>query len=79
MRTKIRSKTWTISNAIPASRKITILISNPKNKKTSSSLNDLYVNNWQENGEKIRIDTLYSVFYNLYRLDKDPIRLKKQS
>ena len=37
----------------------------PKNQKTSGGFGDLYVNDWQENREKIGIGTLYLIFRHL--------------
>ncbi len=53
-----------------------------KSQKTSGGLGNFYVNDWQENGGRIRrigTSTLYLVFRHLQRSDWGPARLKKRS
>ena len=50
-----------------------------KSQKINGSLGNLYVNNWQENGRRIRMNIWYLVFYGLHRENKYLARLKKQS
>ncbi len=47
-----------------------------KSQKTNSSLGNLYINDWKENG-KVGAGTIYQVSRNLQRLDKSLTRLKK--
>ncbi len=50
-----------------------------KSQKTSGGLGNLYVDDWQENGGRMGMDTLHLVFRHLQRLDWGPIGLKKRS
>ena len=47
-----------------------------KNQKTSSSLSNLYIGDW-EKGRKIRADTLHLVSYYFQESDWGPAELKK--
>ena len=45
--------------------------------KTSSGLDNFYVDDWEKG--KIRVSTLYLVFRYFQRSDQGPARLRKQS
>ena len=55
-----------------------MLTSATKSQKTSDNLGNLHVNDWQENKKRIRIGTLYLVFHDFQRSNRDSIVLKKQ-
>ncbi len=76
---KIRPKTWATSNIIPASRRVTMQTSALKKQKTSSNLGNLYVNDWENGGNKrTGMGTLYLLSFHLQGSDWGPTRLKKQ-
>lgn len=79
IRIKIRLRTSAISNIILANKKVTMPISVLKSQKTSNGLGDFYVDDCQENGGKIRIDTLYLVSHNLQKSNQYPAILRKRS
>ena len=58
-----------MSNAILANKKVTMQISVTKSQKTSGGLGNLYVNDLQENGKRIKTNTLFWVSRYLQRLD----------
>ncbi len=47
--------------------------------KTSGSLSNLHVNDWQENGRRIRADTLHSVSRYFQEPDWGPAGLRKRT
>ncbi len=51
----------------------------PKRQKTSSDLNNLHVDDWEDGRKKIGTGTLHSVFRHLQGSDWGLARLKKQS
>ena len=60
-------------------QKNTMPISVTKSQKTSSSLGNFYVNNWQENIRKIQTGTLYLVSRHFQGLDSGLTQFKKCS
>lgn len=48
----------------------------PKTQKTSGSLSNFYLDNWEKGG--IEINILYLIPYNLQRLTQGPIGFRKQ-
>ena len=76
---KIKPKTLAISNITSISRRVTMPINTPKSQKTSGSFGNFYIDNWQKNRKKSRLNTLYLLSHNFQRSDKGFTRLKKQS
>lgn len=77
-KTKTRLKTWAILSIIITNKKVTIPTSALKRQEISNSLNNFYVNNWEQKKE-IRLSTLHLICRKLQKVKKSFARLKMRS
>ncbi len=68
-----------MSSVIPASKKVTIWTSILKSQKTSDDFGNLHVNDGEDGGKRIEIDTLHLVSRHLQGSDLGSAELRKQS